>query len=192
MYHHATREQTADHIPFGAYPTDLLRESGGWDERLFANEDFELDLRLRKAGHRLFLDPRMRIRWHSKQSIREVFEQYRRYGRGKARVAVLHPDSLAPRHLLPPALVASWAVAALSRRRGAMTMVVAPYLAACLVASAAASKGMRAREAILLPAAFISMHVGWGVGFWQGLGEVITEPSRKTRDDLVDESGNGI
>ena len=45
VYHHGTAEQVVDHIPFGAYPTDLVRRLGGWREDIANNEDFELDQR---------------------------------------------------------------------------------------------------------------------------------------------------
>src|SRR5215218_5141519 len=43
VYHYGTDEQHVDHVPFGAYRTELVRRLGGWDERLEANEDFEFD-----------------------------------------------------------------------------------------------------------------------------------------------------
>ena len=57
VYHHGTKPQVVDHIPFGAYLVSALRAVGGWDERLTVNEDFELDLRLRRAGYELLFDP---------------------------------------------------------------------------------------------------------------------------------------
>ena len=101
-YHHGTRPQEVDHLPFGAYPTALVRELGGWDENLVANEDFEFDYRLREAGHPLLFDPGLVIRWHCRQSIGDLYRQYHRYGRGKVDVAWLHPESLRPRHIAPP------------------------------------------------------------------------------------------
>ena len=93
-YHYATAELEVDHLPFGAYPVDLLREMGGWDETLVANEDYELDYRLRRGGGRLLLDPRVVIAWQCRQSVPDLFRQYVRYGKGKADVALLHPTSL--------------------------------------------------------------------------------------------------
>src|SRR3954447_6256318 len=77
LYHHGVREQEVDHIPFGAYPTDLVRWLGGWDDRLVTNQDFEFDYRLRRSGAVLLFDPRLRIAWQSKQSVREFYRQYR-------------------------------------------------------------------------------------------------------------------
>lgn len=175
VYHHGTTVQEVDHIPFGAYPTELVRELGGWDERLITNQDFEFDYRLRRSGARLLFDPELRIAWQSKETLRDFYLQYRRYGRGKVDVALLHPRSLLPRHFLPPALVLYLALAAVTalRRPGRAAAMVAPYAGALAVASgrtAATLDDTRARAAV--PAAFLAMHVGWGVGVWSRLLEV--------------------
>jgi succinoglycan biosynthesis protein ExoA len=169
VYHHGVREQEVDHIPFGAYPTELVRELGGWDERLMTNQDFEFDYRLRRSGAKLLFDPALRIDWQSKQGMREFYQQYRRYGRGKVDVALLHPTSLRARHLLPPLLVLYLiAAAAVAPRRPRLAAaMVAPYAGALGVATVSA--GRRVDDAAawaLLPAAFLAMHVGWGVGVW--------------------------
>jgi succinoglycan biosynthesis protein ExoA len=169
VYHHGVREQEVDHIPFGAYPTALARELGGWDERLMTNQDFEFDYRLRRSGARLLFDPALRIDWQSKQKMGEFYQQYRRYGRGKVDVALLHPSSLRPRHLLPPLLVPylmAAAAVALRRPRLAAAMV-APYAAGLAVASVDAGRRVDDGAArALLPVAFLAMHIGWGVGVW--------------------------
>src|SRR5439155_11936815 len=102
VYHHGTASRTVDHVAFGSYPIARLRELGGWNERLVANEDFELDHRLRRKGFELLFDPSLRIAWDCRQSICDLFRQYRRYGRGKTDVARLHPQSMKPTHMLPP------------------------------------------------------------------------------------------
>jgi len=107
-YHHGRCLRTVDHIPFGAYPTALARELGGWDERLLANEDFEFDYRVRRHGRQLLFDPELKIGWQCRQSVPDLFRQYRRYGRGKADVARLHPASLQPRHVAAPGLLLTW------------------------------------------------------------------------------------
>jgi succinoglycan biosynthesis protein ExoA len=171
-YHYATEPQTTAHIPFGAYPVDLARRLGGWDERLAVNQDFEFDHRVRDAGYELLLDPSMVIDWHCRQTIPGLFAQYRRYGRGKVVVAHLHPDSVQLRHLAAPALICSWLLALaallLGRRRTAVALV-APYVAAVAAASGATARNVETAPArARLPLAFVAMHTGWGLGFWSG------------------------
>lgn len=167
-YHHGTAVQEVDHVPFGAYPTELLRRLGGWDEGLEANEDFELDQRVRATGRPLLFDPRMVISWECRQSVPELWRQYHRYGRGKADVAVRHPRSLRGRHVLPPALVLYTAAAGLvaGRRPRSAVVMVLPYAAVVVAESGRCARQLPApREALWLPAAFVTMHLAWGTGF---------------------------
>lgn len=183
-YHYADRMQPVDHVPFGAYPTSLLRELGGWDERLEANEDFELDYRIRKRGGKLLLDPGVAIAWHCRQSIGDLFRQYRRYGRAKAWVARIHPASLRLRHLGPPVLVAAMvaAVVLAIRWQWLPAAVLLPYLVALGVATAVTARRIddRAARPVLAPA-FAAMHLGWGIGFWLGLGDLLAGRLRRPR-----------
>jgi succinoglycan biosynthesis protein ExoA len=186
VYHYGTERRVVDHIPFGAYATETLRRFGGWDERLAANEDFELDYRLRRAGLRLLFDPDVRIEWRCRETIGGLFRQYVRYGRGKADVATLHPASLQARHLAPPALVVLLVVAAgASVASPAIGLAIgSPYAVALAIAVAVtARKVASARARAMLPAAFAAMHVGWGVGFLRGLAEAVTGrgPRRRQR-----------
>lgn len=170
VYHYGTHPAEVDHVPFGAYPTALLRELGGWDPAIAANEDFELDQRIRGAGYSLLFEPRLVIDWHCRQSVGELFVQYRRYGAGKLPVALRHKRSVRPRHLLPPALVGYLGVAALValRHPAWSAAAVAPYAGAVAAASLATGRRLETgRERLHLPGAFVAMHVGWGLGFWQ-------------------------
>lgn len=181
-YHYAVEPRVVDHVPFGAYPVELVRRLGGWDARLAVNQDFELDHRLREAGHELLLDPAMAIAWHCRQSVGALFRQYHRYGQGKVAVARLRPASVRLRHLAAPALVASWGLALiavlLGRRRAAAALVgaYAVPLAGASVWTARTLPGVRAK--LHLPAAFAAMHVGWGLGFWRGAVRQLRVPRR--------------
>ncbi len=183
-YHHGTSVRTVEHVPFGAYPLDVIRELGGWDERLRVNQDFEFDYRVRASGRELLFDPELRIDWESRQSIGALYSQYRRYGHGKVRVARLHPGSVRPRHLMAPALVAELAVAVVvaARRPGRAALLVAPYLAALAVASGRTARGLDAEARPWVAPAFAAMHVGWGLGFWKGVAEVARDRLRGTSD----------
>jgi len=171
-YHYGERQQSVEHVPFGCYPVSLLRELGGWDESLAVNQDFELDYRLRRAGHSLFFDPALVIDWHCRQSIGDLYSQYRRYGAGKAIVARKHPRSVRWRHLVAPTLVASWVVAGVVawRRPRLAAGLLCPYPVALAAATAATVRRVPdPRGRYWVPPAFAAMHVGWGVGFWRGL-----------------------
>ncbi len=175
IYHYGREAQEVEHVPFGAYPTELARSLGGWGEEFTVNQDFEFDHRVRESGHKILFDPSLVIDWESRQSLGALWRQYRRYGKGKAKVALRHPGSVRPRHALPPLFVAYLAgtgVLALVRRDGTRLAAVAtaPYALALGVASVHAGRQIEDTTARpLVPLAFMAMHIGWGVGFWEGL-----------------------
>ncbi|SEP21264.1 glycosyltransferase [Trujillonella endophytica] len=181
VYHWGTTETVVDHVPFGAYPTDLVRSLGGWDEAVLNNEDFEFDQRLRQHGELLF-DPALQIDWNVRESIPGLFRQYRRYGRGKPAVALRHPDGVRLRHLAPPALVLWLAGAAATgtRRPRWAAVAVAPYLLAVGAASTAIIRtAPESTDRRAVPAALVAMQVGWGLGFWEGATDLLR--GRRTR-----------
>jgi glycosyltransferase involved in cell wall biosynthesis len=184
-YHYGTELEIVDHVPFGAYPTALVRQLGGWDAGLAVNQDFEFDYRIRRSGHKILFDPELVIDWHCRQSIPDFFRQYFRYGRGKTVVMRLHPDSIRLRHLAAPTLVLGMvgaAVVAFFVPWLAVAMA-APYVIGLGVASVITARkvvGFRARLAI--PFAFVAMHFGWGIGFWRG---VIGRTGRSSAWDAV-------
>jgi PST family polysaccharide transporter len=103
--------------------------------------------------------------------VKELFGQYRRYGRGKADVARLHPSSLQLRHLAAPGLLASWlgALFLLPFLPLLALLPFAVYLLGLAFASSQTGRRVDARARAYVPAAFLAMHVGWGLGFWEGL-----------------------
>lgn len=188
VYHYGSDVRTVEHIPFGAYPTALVRAMGGWDERCLVNQDFEFDYRVRERGQQLLFDPALSIDWHCRQSIRDLFRQYRRYGRGKTLVARLHPESIRLRHLTAPALLVWLGVAAILSVRKPLwsAAAVAPYAIGVGAASRIAARKLEDRAArLFVPAAFVAMHIGWGLGFWEGIGgalaDSIRHPARRGR-----------
>jgi succinoglycan biosynthesis protein ExoA len=172
-YHHGTVVTEVEHIPFGAYPVAVARNLGGWDEGFPVNQDFEFDRRLREAGYTILFDPDMRIHWECRQSVRELARQYHRYGKGKVDVAAKHPRSLRPRHLAAPALVLACAlalVALLSGHPRRAATLIAPYLLTLTVATASTVPRVeRGARRHVLPA-FLALHLGWGIGFWEQVG----------------------
>ena len=176
VYHYATEPTTTDHIPYGAYRVSTARELGGWDERLVANEDYEFDIRVRAAGGTLFLDPSIEVLWRCRSRVPDLARQYRRYGRGKADVAFLHPSEVRLRHAAPPVVVAGLILSAILVPVTPRLFLAASvgYVALLLAMSVPIARTLSTwRDRIRVPAVLAAMQLAWGWGIWEGLARII-------------------
>ena len=177
-YHHAETVQYVDHVPFGAYPVDLARQIGGWNENLSVNQDFEFDVRIGATGRKLILDPLIVIDWENRQTFEALFRQYRRYGRGKTRVVRIHPQSMKLRHLVAPIFVAAVFAAVLPWRwqhiAAARRLLAASYAAVVTTAGVGSGKSLPMHQRWRVIASLVVMHVAWGLGFWHGIFDLVT------------------
>jgi cellulose synthase/poly-beta-1,6-N-acetylglucosamine synthase-like glycosyltransferase len=156
-----------EHVFSGAYRRRALVAVGGYDPTLHANEDFEVDHRLRRAGGTIWLEPRARVTWYTRESATALARQMWRYGFFKARTLWLHPRSLRPRQLAPPALVLCLtALTVGSPRLGITTWLVYLGTAVGLGAVAGRSDGASPWRAGL---ATPTVHLCWGLGLLVGL-----------------------
>jgi glycosyltransferase involved in cell wall biosynthesis len=168
------RRVDVDTVTFGAFRPEAFRTAGGFDESLVRGQDDELNLRLRRAGGRIVLDPAIRVRYTPRGSLRAVLRQYHGYGRWKVAVMVKHRRVLSARSLAPLALVAGGGgLGALApARRGARVLLAGGagmYAALALGFAAAATRRrgepqLLARTALVFPA----FHVGYGLGMVDG------------------------
>ena len=71
---------------------NLLIKVGGFDRRLKALEDFELKIRLKKAGKRIFYIRDLKVKHHHRQSFGELFRSRFEQGYWAAVIFHLHRD----------------------------------------------------------------------------------------------------
>lgn len=155
------------HVGTGVYRRSALLEVGGFDPDMLANEDFELDYRLRRAGQVIWLEPDARFTSFSRPGPNALARQMWRYGFYKARTLVLHPGSLKPRQTAPPALIGMCLVASIVNGRWARR-VIGAYLVGSAAVGAGIARRRRAspvRGAVVLPL----VHLVWGAGVLVGL-----------------------
>ena len=164
-----------DTVTFGAFRPAAFREAGLFDVDLIRNQDDEFNLRLRRAGGRIVLDPRIRVSYRPRGSLRAVWRQYHEYGLWKVPVMLKHRQVLSARSLAPLGLVLSLSGLALgSARLAPARALLATELAAYLcgaVAFGGAALRRRDEPATLLPlvvATFPAFHLGYGTGMARG------------------------
>jgi len=159
----ASSRRDVDTVPLGCFPVSLLRDLGGWRSDLLANEDFDLNYRIRRAGWRVVFDPAIWSVYRPRESLGEVARQYWRYGRWKAAMVAREPASLRARQIAPPLLVSTAVATAVPGPVGRAAQVVMAGYGLGLAAVASRS-GAGWRTAPVLAA----MHLGWGSAFLWG------------------------
>ena len=167
-YRIATKQRYVDTVYPGAWRTATLRQLGGFAEEWEANEDYELNVRIREAAGRILLNPAIRCRYFVRENLGALSRQYFRYGYWKVRTLKRHPWSWQSRQLAAPLLVLSLALSALLLAGSVTAAMTVPaiYLVALLVASVHAANRAGWRYLPMLPLAFAAMHLSWGTGFW--------------------------
>jgi glycosyltransferase involved in cell wall biosynthesis len=162
----------------GVWRRDTLDRHRGWDEGWPVNQDSELAARVLAAGGRIVLIPAMAGYYVPRDSLRELWIQYWRYGYYRAKTARRHPHSARRSHLLAPGLVITLAVGGAGRGGFARLARagIAAYAAALGAASVRSTRvGQAGRaasraDAAGLPLVAATMHVAFGCGWlWHSL-----------------------
>ncbi|MCM2428106.1 glycosyltransferase family 2 protein [Streptomyces sp. RKAG337] len=157
----------ADTVYLGVFRREVLEQQGGYNEEFIRAQDWELNYRIREAGHLIWFSPELRVSYRPRPNVRELAKQYKNYGRWRHVVARYHRGSVNVRYLAPPAAVL--AIAAGAVVGAAVTpwgfVVPAGYLAAIGLGSVPAGKGLSFAARVRIPVALATMHMCWGWGF---------------------------
>jgi len=180
-FHDENYEGWIDTVPYGCWRKETLERLGLFDEALVRNQDDELNLRLIRAGGKIWQSPAI-VSWYSPRvTLRALFLQYFQYGFWKAAVVRKHRLPGSWRHLVPVAFVlthvllfaACIATAAADPSEFAVfsrlwLALVLAYAAANVTASVAAARKSGWATLPYLPAVFTVYHFSWGLGFLAG------------------------
>lgn len=168
-----------DTVQFGAWRRHEFLAVGGYDTSFAINEDYELNIRLRRTGKKIVLTPAMRYRYIVRGSIAAILRQYGRYGFWKARTILMYPREVRLRQLLP-------AAAALCFVASILTGMVDPRYAALacayLTLELGATTWIGRRTPRLIPRIFLaslSSHIAFGLGLILGLGSWRVRPRQR-------------
>ena len=170
-FHYGGDPGPVDTVYLGVFDRDALVAAGKFDEELTRNQDYELNIRLRENGGTVWFDPRLRVVYRPRATLRALARQYFQYGQWKRRVLRMHPQSARTRQLIPPVFVIALVISAvlLATPLWALGLVVPAVYALALVA-ATVSQLLKTRDsaAFGVPLAITTMHVSWGLGFLRG------------------------
>ncbi len=155
-----------DHGHHAAFNRASFLRLGGYNPHFTHNEDAEFDIRLVRAGERIWMCHTAVVTYFPRKSLGALARQYRRHGDGRARTLLLHGMAPKPRQMAPVAALLLCLVGlALAPVAPAVLLLPAGYAAICVLWAGALS--LRQRDPWLLAAApaAIVMHMGWAYGF---------------------------
>lgn len=164
-------------VYLGCFRRSALERVGGFDESMVRAQDWELNHRIRATGGLVWFTPQLRVSYRPRPDLRRLARQYHEYGRWRREVARRHPETVSLRYLAPPLALIGVAGGTLLGVAGLITgsrelllgfALPAGYIAADLVASARAARGLPRSSSRWLPAVFATMHGAWGAGFLRG------------------------
>jgi cellulose synthase/poly-beta-1,6-N-acetylglucosamine synthase-like glycosyltransferase len=172
----------SDTVFGGCWRRSLFERIGGFNERLARSQDIEFNLRIARAGGKIVLDPGICCEYHALSTLASFW--FHTFSNGRWAIlpfAFSDAFPVRPRHLVPLAFVGSLAASVALPFPWSLA-VVSAYAAVNLAASIrAAISHRRAIYLALMPVAFASLHLAYGLGSAWGLVQLIARklPSGK-------------
>ncbi|BDZ38818.1 hypothetical protein GCM10025863_14320 [Microbacterium suwonense] len=186
-YHGGAPEGEAESAYLGVMRREVLDEVGLFDETIRRGEDWELNLRIRQAGHLVWFDPALSVTYWPRESWWRLARQFRATGAWRGELVRRYGRRNGLRFFAPPALVVLTALAViigilqLTGVLRAVASLLASVVYLPLIAYAALvlavglagvgiARGPRGlRERLWTLAVLPTMHISWGLGFLAGV-----------------------
>jgi succinoglycan biosynthesis protein ExoA len=165
------QERYTDHLSFSCYRKDAVNKVGGFDPAFWCGQDYELDIRLRKAGYKIFYTPKTWVYHFKRDSVRSLWRQMYRYGIARAKMVKKHPDTLKFFHLLGPGFILGGVIVLVFTIVGLLPLWVIPCLILAYLAMSLVSTLQITRKPSVVVSSvlfYLLIHVGYGAGFLRG------------------------
>ncbi len=176
-----------EHGHHALFRLEAFLSAGGYDPAFVANEDAEFDIRLRRQGGRIFLEPRAMIGYLPRDSLRGVIRQFYRNGRYRFRTSRKHRAAPGLRQLAPTILVSGLVACIFAGALIHPLLLIAPalYFCAVLVAASVIATQKSPQRAWLIAAQAIAAHLSFGAGALRTLIERAPRTQNQTAFDDV-------
>ena len=178
-YRRGAEQSEVDTAFLGVYDVDVLRSLTGWDVTFARNEDAELNQRLRAAGHRVVLDPRLRVDYEPRTTLRELARQYFDYGWWRRRMIAKH-RVWRVRQLVAPIIVFGLSFSCVLAAAVTPWFLVVPAAYVTMLGGFGVVLGEEPTfgDRLRVPFALATMHCSWGTGFLVSAIRGIRRPKR--------------
>jgi succinoglycan biosynthesis protein ExoA len=177
-FHYGGVEGPTDTVYLGVFDRAAIDAVGRFDETLVRNQDYELNIRLRKAGGTVWFDPALWVRYRPRASLRGLARQYFEYGQWKREVLRRHPDSLRWRQVVPPLATGAAVIGVVAAPWVKKALVLPGVYAAAVGLAAISAGGLQPSVVGRLLAIFPTIHLSWSAGLVTSFGRFRRRQSR--------------
>ncbi|NEM90563.1 glycosyltransferase family 2 protein [Galbitalea soli] len=182
-YHGGAPEGPAESAYLGVFRREILTEVGLYDETLRRGEDWELNLRIRRAGHVVWFDPTLRVTYWPRESWRKLARQFFTTGVWRAELVRRYGGRNPWRFFVPPLLVIAVAVSVVAGvlqatgvLHGKLSLLFSlvhlglfAYVMLLLWIGFVYDRGRSPKDRWLFVLVLPTMHLSWGAGFLKGI-----------------------
>ena len=162
-------EGFVDHGHHALFDVKQFERIGGYDDTLSHNEDAEFDIRLARAGGRIWLTRAIEVTYFPRADPFALYRQYVNYGSGRARTLLNHRMRPKVRQFLPACVLPTLVAVVVSPWIPLALVPAALWSSACLLSGVALGLQQRRRCAFASGIAAMIIHLAWSIGFWREL-----------------------
>jgi succinoglycan biosynthesis protein ExoA len=155
----------SDTVYLGCFRKEALLAVGGFDERFTRAQDWELNFRLRQSGGVVYFDPRLKVTYRPRSTVKALAKQYFEYGRWRRVVSRRHQGSINYRYLAPPFTVAATSLSLIAGALFGPLFLIPALVYSVFILGASITIGKSMGEILCLPTILLTMHISWGLGF---------------------------
>jgi Glycosyltransferases, probably involved in cell wall biogenesis len=167
-----------DTVYLGCWRREVFAKVGLFDEELVRNQDDEFNLRLTRAGGKIWQSAKIKSWYTPRDSVAALFRQYVQYGYWKVRVIQKHKAPASLRHLVPgtfvlliiilPMIGLAWSPA-----QWMWLGLLGAYAVCNTTVSLIAAPGENKKLFPSLMIVFAVFHFAYGYGFLRGIWDFI-------------------
>jgi len=160
-------------VVYGTYRREAFEKYGLFDERFIRAQDYEFNLRIVRAGGKIYQEPAIKSYYHPRRSLARLFRQYFQYGAWKMQVLMKH-GVLSIKNFIAPLYFLAILGSALGALADDISLYILFFLVGCYLLSLVAiafwarKRNAGAGNPFLIAIVLFLIHTGFSMGFYKG------------------------
>lgn len=179
-YHGDGAAGPAESAYLGIFRREAIAAVGGYDPTILRGEDWELNLRIRRAGYTVWFEPALGVTYWPRASFGDLAKQFFATGTWRAVLVRRYGGANPWRFFAPGALVLALALSLIVLALQIATVLpwgvwslgwapAALYALGVAYATIRIPEQRGLRDRAVTAASLVIMHVSWGAGFLRGI-----------------------